>query len=103
MSSWTDHVKAYAAKNKVSYKDALKSAGATYTKTSKPKESKAHEAKEAKMPAKKKKKEEKKEEEMPELAGKAEKRDKLVAKYEKEKSIKEAEVKIKKKPTLLMK
>ena len=86
MSDWVSHVKAYAAKNKVSYKDALKSAGATYTKTSKPKESKVHEAKEAKMPAKKKKKEEKKEEEMPELAGKGEKRDKLVAKYEKKRA-----------------
>ena len=85
--SWVEHVKSYAAKNKVSYKDALKAAGASYTKTTKakePKEKKAHEAKEAKMPSKKKKKEEK-EEEMPEILVKAEKHDKLVVKHEKEK------------------
>lgn len=90
MSDWTTHVKAYAAKNKVSYKDALKAASASYTKTTKAKGEttratpKKKEAGEAKMPSKKKKKEEK-EEEMPEIVGKAEKHDKLVVKYEKEK------------------
>ena len=83
--SWVEHVKSYAAKNKVSYKDALKAAGASYTKTTKAKEPKEKkEAKEAKMPSKKKKKEEK-EEEMPEILVKAEKHDKLVVKHEKEK------------------
>ena len=86
--SWVEHVKAYATKNKVSYKDALKSAGASYTKATKtkePKEKKAKESKEANAPAKRKKKEEKKEEDMPEILAKGEKHDKLVVKHEKEK------------------
>lgn len=97
-AAWISHVKTYAAKNKVSYKDALKGAGATYTKTSKPKESKAHEAGEAKMPAKRKKKEEKKEE-MPEILGKAEKKDKLVMKRDEKKRVEAAEAKGKTKKT----
>ena len=32
MSKWIEHVKAYAAEHGVAYKDALKSAAATYTK-----------------------------------------------------------------------
>jgi hypothetical protein len=103
MSSWTEHVKAYAAKNKVSYKDALKSAGSSYTKTTKakgetPKAKK--EAGEAKAPVKRKKKEEK-QEEMPEIVGKAEKHDKLVVKHEKEKRMEGiTKVKGKKQPVL---
>lgn len=32
MSAWIDHVKAVAAKKKISYKEALKVAGASYKK-----------------------------------------------------------------------
>ena len=103
MSSWTEHVKAYAAKNKVSYKDALKSAGSSYTKTTKakePKEKEVKEAGEAKTPVKRKKKEQK-QEEMPEIVGKAEKHDKLVVKHEKEKRMEAiTKVKGKKQPVL---
>ncbi len=87
MGDWVSHVKAYAAKNKVSYKEAMSAAKASYTKTTKakePKEKKAKESKEAKTPVKRKKKEEK-QEEMPEIVGKSEKHDKLVVKHEKEK------------------
>jgi hypothetical protein len=107
MSSWTEHVKAYAAKNKVSYKDALKSAGSSYTKTTKAKgetpkaPSKAKESKEAKTPVKRKKKEEK-QEEMPEIVGKAEKHDKLVVEHEKKKSM-EAIKKVKGKASPVLK
>tara|TARA_R110002126_G_scaffold285685_1_gene436208 strand:- start:1697 stop:2008 length:312 start_codon:yes stop_codon:yes gene_type:complete len=102
--SWVEHVKAYATKNKVSYKDALKSAGASYTKATKtkePKEKKAKESKEAKAPVKRKKKEEKKEE-MPEIVGKGEKHDKLVVEHEKEKRM-EAIKKVKGKASPLLK
>jgi exonuclease III len=64
-------------------------------------ETKAHEVGEAKMPAKKKKKEEKKQE-MPAIVAKAEKREKLVVKREKEKRVESAEAKGKKKMTPLM-
>ncbi len=37
MSAWVKHVKEYAAKNKVSYKEALKKAGASYKKKETPK------------------------------------------------------------------
>jgi hypothetical protein len=106
MSDWTTHVKAYAAKNKVSYKDALKAASASYTKATKTKEPKAKEpkakeSKEAKMPSKKKKKEEKKEE-MPEIVGKGAKHDKLVVEHEKEKRM-EAIKKVKGKASPVLK
>ncbi len=104
MSDWTTHVKAYAAKNKVSYKDALKAASASYTKATKtkePKEKKAKESKEAKAPVKRKKKEEKKEE-MPEIVGKGEKHDKLVVEHEKEKRM-EAIKKVKGKASPVLK
>lgn len=35
MSAWIDHVKAVAAKKKISYKDALKVASASYKKPQK--------------------------------------------------------------------
>ena len=37
---WITHVKSYAAKNNVSYKDALQAAGATYQRSTKPKKEK---------------------------------------------------------------
>ena len=87
--SWVEHVKAYAAKNKVSYKDALKAAGSSYTKATKSETTRASAKKKAvegaSPPAKRKKKEQKKEEEMPEILAKGEKHDKLVVKHEKEK------------------
>lgn len=105
MSSWTTHVKEFAKKNSISYKDALKGAGATYTKATKAKETKepkVQEAGEAKMPVKRKKKEEKKEE-MPAIVAKAEKRDKLVVKHEEKKRVESAEAKGKgKKGAVLM-
>ena len=103
--SWVEHVKAYAAKNKVSYKDALKAAGTSYTKATKakePKEKKVKEAGEAKAPVKRKKKEEKKEEEMPEILAKGEKHDKLVVQHETKKRT-EAITKVKNKSAPLLK
>jgi len=54
------------------------------------------------MPAKRKKKEEKKEE-MPEILGKAEKKDKLVMKRDEKKRVEAAEAKGKRKMSPLMK
>jgi hypothetical protein len=96
MSSWTDHVKDYAKKHSVSYKEAMSSAKSTYTKSTKAKEPKMKEAGEAKMPGKKKKNQEQKEE-MPDMVSKPQKREKLVVKYEKEKRVESAEAKGKKK------
>lgn len=49
MSKWTEFVKAYAEKHKVSYKQAMKDAAASYEKGEK-KESKPREPKEKKEP-----------------------------------------------------
>ena len=63
MSAWTEHVKAYAEKHKVSYKQAMRDAAASYEKAEKPagekKESKPREPKEPKEPKEKKEKTEK--------------------------------------------
>lgn len=69
MSKWTDHVKAYAEKNKISYKEAMKAAKDSYEKGEK---------KESKMPEKKeiKEKKEKKEGKMKEKKEMHEKREK---------------------------
>ena len=58
MSAWTEHVKAYAEKHKVSYKQAMKDAAASYEKGEK-KESKPREPKAPKEPKEKKEKTEK--------------------------------------------
>jgi hypothetical protein len=54
MSKWTEHVKAYAEKHKVSYKQAMRDAAASYEKGEKKvgekKESKPREPKEKKEP-----------------------------------------------------
>ena len=104
-SAWTSHVKDYAKKNSVSYKEAMTAAKATYTKATKakePKESKAHEAGEAKAPVKRKSKKDEPKNDMPEVLAKGEKKDKLVVKHESGKRVESAESKGKKKKGLLM-
>jgi hypothetical protein len=45
-TKWTEHVKAYSLEHKISYKDAMKAAGATYKSEGKPaKEAKVEEVK----------------------------------------------------------
>lgn len=105
-SAWTSHVKDYAKKHSVSYKEAMTAAKSTYTKATKTKESKepkVHESGEAKMPAKRKSKKEEPKNDMPEVLTKAEKKESLVVKHEKEKRVGSAEAKGKKKKGLLMK
>lgn len=104
-SAWTSHVKDYAKKHSVSYKEAMTAAKATYTKATKtkePKETKAHEAGEAKMPAKRKSKKDEPKHDMPEVLTKAEAKEKLVVKHENGKRVSSAESKGKKKKGLLM-
>ena len=100
-SAWTSHVKDYAKKHSVSYKEAMTAAKSTYTKATKAKEPKVHESGEAKAPVKRKKKEEKKED-LPEMVMKADKKEKLVVKHEKGQRVEAAESKGKKKKGLLM-
>ena len=104
-SAWTSHVKDYAKKHSVSYKEAMTAAKSTYTKATKakePKETKAHEAGEAKAPVKRKSKKEEPKNDMPEVLTKAEKKESLVVKHEKEKRVSSAEAKGKKKKGLVM-
>jgi hypothetical protein len=101
-SAWTAHVKDYAKKNSVSYKEAMTAAKATYTKATKAKEPKAHESGEAKAPVKRKSKKDEPKNDMPEVLAKGEKKDKLVVKHESGKRVSSAEAKGKKKKGMLM-
>jgi hypothetical protein len=104
MSDWVSHVKKVSSEKGISYKEAMSVAKSTYSKPAKAKatkEPKVKEAGEAKMPRKKKEKEYK--QEMPDMVSKAENRQKLVVKHDKETRVKSAEAKEKKKKEPLMK
>ena len=101
MTQWTEHVKAYAAKNNVSYKEAMTSAKGTYTKAAQT--TKAPAAPAGDMPAKKPRSKSKKgETTMPDKVKKAEKHDELKGNYEKNERVEEAKKVSKKKPLPLM-
>jgi hypothetical protein len=84
MTAWTDHVKAYAKKNGISYKEAMMKAKESY----KPKEGEKMEKKESK-PREKKEKMEKKEKEYEKPEG--EKVDDMKVKHTQKKRVKSAE------------
>jgi len=93
MTAWTEHVKAYAQKNGISYKQAMTEAKASYTKsTAEPKATSA-----PGMPAKKEKKTKKEKTEMPDKVKRAEKRDTLKNNYEKGERVESAKKVSKKK------
>jgi hypothetical protein len=102
MTAWTEHVKAYAQKNGISYKEAMTEAKGSYTKTaSSPKEPASSGAE---KPAKAPKKDKKEKTEMPDKVKKAEKRDTLKNNYEKDQRVDSAKKvsKSKKAPMPLM-
>ena len=102
VTAWTEHVKAYAAKNNVTYKEAMVAAKGTYTKPAQT--AKAPAAPAADMPAKKPraKSTKKGETAMPDKVKKAEKHDELKDNYEKNERVEEAKKVSKKKPLPLM-
>ena len=103
MTAWTEHVKAYAAKNNVSYKEAMSSAKGTYTKAAQTTKAPADKAPAAEMPAKKPRSKSKKgETTMPDKVKKAEKHDELKGDYEKGERVEAAKKVSKKKPMPLM-
>jgi len=78
MTAWTMHVKQYAEKNGVSYKEAMTAAKGSYTKAPKTTAAPA-----ADMPKKPRAPSKKGSTEMPATVKKAEKRDELASSYEK--------------------
>lgn len=84
MTAWTDHVKAYAKKHGVSYKEAMGKAKESYEKKGEMKEPKERKTKHEKGETKK---QEKEEHEMP----KGEKVDEKKMKHEKKKRVSSAE------------
>jgi hypothetical protein len=93
MTAWTEHVKAYAQKNGISYKQAMTEAKTSYTKsTAEPKATSA-----SGMPAKKEKSAKKEKTEMPDKVKRAEKRDTLKNNYEKGERVESAKKVSKKK------
>ena len=103
MTAWTSHVKEYAEKNKVSYKEAMTAAKGTYTKAAQTTKAPTDKAPAAEMPAKKPRSKSKKgETTMPDKVKKAEKHDELKGDYEKGERVEEAKKVSKKKPMPLM-
>jgi len=100
MTAWTMHVKQYAEKNGVSYKEAMTAAKGSYTKAPK---TTAAPAPAADMPKKPRTTSKKEETKMPATVKKAEKRDELASSYEKGDRVEKAKrVSKKKAPMPLM-
>tara|TARA_R110000868_G_scaffold54883_3_gene171093 strand:+ start:126 stop:431 length:306 start_codon:yes stop_codon:yes gene_type:complete len=100
MTQWTEHVKEYASKNGVSYKDAMTSARSTYTKVA-PKTTKTSEPKEPKEPKTTKPKV-KSNKPTADMLKKGEVHDQIKGDYEKSERVESAKKISKKKPTPLM-
>ena len=92
MTKWTEHVKSYAEKNGVSYKEAMTAAKGSYTYPKTPPA--------ADMPKKPRAPSKKEETKMPDTVKKAEKRDELASGYEKGDRVEKAKHVSKKKAPL---